>query len=67
MASPRHTAERLTAVEARIADIESGYGQTIYRLERRTVRTELGVARILQHLGLAPVDDEHVDQVLDES
>lgn len=67
MAPSIQTTERLTAVEARIADIENGYGQTIYRLERRTVRTELGVARILQHLGLEEVGDEQVDHVLDES
>jgi hypothetical protein len=57
---------RLEAVEARLTDIEGGYSQTMYRLHRRAVRTDLAVGRILAHLGVdAPTEDE-IDAVMDE-
>lgn len=59
--------QRLQAVEARLAEIEGGYGQTLYRLHRRAVRTDLAMDRILGHLGLAAPTDDEVDAALDET
>jgi hypothetical protein len=60
--------QRLQAVEARLAEIEGGYGgQTLYRLHRRAVHTDLAVGTILGHLGLAAPTDDEVDAALDES
>lgn len=59
--------QRVTALESRLADIEGGYGQTLYRLERRAVRAELDLGKILSHLGATPTTEEEIDQRLDES
>lgn len=59
-------AQRLSAVETRLSEIENGYGATMYRMERRMVRTELMVERIISHLGLTPVSAAEVDGILDE-
>lgn len=59
--------QRLQAVEARLAEIEGGYGQTLYRPHRRAVHTDLAMGRILGHLGLAAPTDEEVDAALDDS
>lgn len=60
-------AQRLAVVEARLAELENSYGATLYRMERRMVRTELWLTRIAERLGeiSAPTDAE-VDAVLDE-
>lgn len=58
-------AQRLSAVEARLAEIENGYGQVIYGMRRELVRVSLGVARIMDHLELPPVNDREVDEYLD--
>ncbi|MGV9678060.1 hypothetical protein ACWDSJ_22520 [Nocardia sp. NPDC003482] len=60
---------RVTKLEGRVTDIEESHGASIYRLERRSIRSELiesqlvdgvnylqaGMARILQHFGLPPI------------
>jgi hypothetical protein len=62
----RTTEARLRAVEARLAEIEGGYGESIYPLHRGTVQANLGISRVLQHLGLPQVTDDEVDAALDE-
>jgi hypothetical protein len=59
--------QRLAAVEARLAEIENGYGQVIYTMRRDLVRVSLGMSRILQHLNLDAVTDAEVDAILDET
>ena len=68
MAAPslRTLEARLRAVEARIAEIEGGYGETLYQLNRRATRTDLRLARMLDHLGVVDVTDDEVDAALDE-
>ena len=53
------------ALEARLADVEGGYGDTLYKLHRASVRNDLRLAKVLGHLGIADVTDD-VDAVLDE-
>ena len=62
-----HTLEqRLRAVESRLADVEDGYGQTLYRLDRRTVALELGMERLLAHFNLPAPNESDVDARLDK-
>ncbi|MGH3697318.1 MAG: hypothetical protein ACRDRX_25590 [Pseudonocardiaceae bacterium] len=66
MTSSLHTlAQRLRTVEARLAEIEGGYGETIYRLRREVVSVRIGQGRILTHLGLPEVTSEEIDTALD--
>lgn len=57
---------RVRAVEARLAELEEGYGATLYQLKRHAVRTDLRLARVLEHLGAPDVTDEEVEAALDE-
>jgi hypothetical protein len=58
-------AARLAATEARLADIEGGYGRTIYRLERSAVRLELNLGTVMEQLGVTAATEDEVDAVLD--
>lgn len=58
---------RIEALEARLAEIEGGYGATLYQLHRRAVRTDLSLGKMLDHLGLTPPTDDEVDAVLDQN
>jgi hypothetical protein len=53
------------ALEARLAEVEGGYGDTLYKLHRASVRTDLRLAKVLDHLSIADVADDDVDAVLD--
>jgi hypothetical protein len=55
----------MAALEARLADVEGGYGETIYKLHRMSIKTN--VTQIINHLGLEPATEADVDNVLDES
>ncbi|HEY1968921.1 MAG TPA: hypothetical protein VGH89_13305 [Pseudonocardia sp.] len=59
-------ARRLDAVEARLRDLEDPYAETMYQLRRGMVRNEMRMTRVLEHLGIADVSDDQVDQALDE-
>jgi hypothetical protein len=66
MASLQTLERRILALEARLADLEGGYGETLYRLHRASVRTDLRLSKVLEHLGIADVSEEEVDSALDE-
>jgi hypothetical protein len=66
MATLQTLERRIAALEARLADIEGGYGDTLYKLRRDTVEAKLGIAQILNHLQLKPVSRETIDAALDE-
>jgi hypothetical protein len=66
MASLQTLERRILALEARLADLEGGYGETLYRLHRASVRTDLRLSKVLGHLGIADVSEEEVDSALDE-
>jgi hypothetical protein len=57
---------RLALVEARLAELESAYGDTLYKLHRRAIMTDLNVAKVLDHLGIASATDIEVDAALEE-
>jgi hypothetical protein len=57
---------RMAALEARLADVEGGHGETIYKLHWTTTKINLDLAKILNHLGLEPTAAADVDATLDE-
>lgn len=62
-----HTLERrIAALEARLTDVEGGYGETIYKLHRSAMRNDLRMARVLDHLKIADVTDAMIDRALDD-
>jgi hypothetical protein len=65
MASLQTLERRIAALEARLADVEGGYGDTLCKLHRASVKADLRTARILERLGIEGVSDEVVDQALD--
>lgn len=66
MASLRTLERRIIALEARLAEVGGGYGETVYRLQREMVHTGMDVRKILNHLSVSPTSDEEVDNALDE-
>ena len=65
MASLQTLERRILALEARVADVEGGYGDTLYKLRRASVKAELRTARVLERLEIQDVSDEEVDDALD--
>jgi hypothetical protein len=55
------------ALEARLAEVEGGYGDTLYGLQRASVKADLRMAKVLDHLNINDVSDEDVDDALDEA
>lgn len=66
MASLQTLERRILALEARLADVEGGYGATLYKLHRASVKSELRAAKILGRLEIEDVTDEEVDTVRDQ-
>jgi uncharacterized coiled-coil protein SlyX len=65
MASLQTLERRILALEARLAEVEGRYGDTLYKLHRSSVRTDLRMAKMLDHLSIADVSDDDVDAALD--
>lgn len=63
--SLRSLEQRVRALEARIAEVEGGYGDTLYQLHRASVRNDLRIARVLGHLDIPDVSEDDVDAALD--
>jgi hypothetical protein len=66
MASLQTLERRILALEARLADVEGGSGDTRYKLHRSSVKTDLRIAKILKRLEIDDVSDEEIDTALDE-
>jgi hypothetical protein len=66
MASLQTLERRMLALEARLADVEGGYGDTLYKLHRASVKTDLRISKILERLEIDDVSDEEIDTALDE-
>ncbi len=66
MASFQTLERRILALEAHLADVEGGYGDTLYKLHRASVKADLRTAKILQRLDIEDVADEQIDNALDE-
>ncbi len=57
---------RILALEARLADVEGGYGDTLYKLHRTSVKADLRTVKILERLEIEDVSDEEIDNASDE-
>jgi hypothetical protein len=66
MASLQTLERRILALEARLADVEGGYGDTLYKLHRASIKADLRTAKILERLEIEDVTDDEVDAVLDQ-
>jgi hypothetical protein len=65
--APLRTLERrILALEARLAAVEGGYGDTLHKLHRASVKADLRTTKILQRLEIDDVSDEEIDAALDE-
>jgi hypothetical protein len=54
MASLATLEQRIRALEARLAEVEGGYGDTLYRLRRDSIGTRIELGRLLDQAGVAP-------------
>lgn len=66
VASLQTLERRILALEARLADVEGGYGESIYRMHRAVVKNDLRMTRLLDHLKVADVTEDESDAALDE-
>ena len=57
---------QIIALESRLAEIEGGYGDTLYRLHRASVKADLRMGRVLEQLKVEDVSDDDIDRAMDE-
>lgn len=50
VASIQTLERRIAALEARLADVEGRYGETLYHLRRAAIKSGLRLGKILEHL-----------------
>ncbi|WP_322748178.1 MULTISPECIES: hypothetical protein [unclassified Frankia] len=67
MASLQTLERRILALEARLAEIEGGYGDTLYKLHRASIKSELRMSKILEHLKIDDVAEGDANDALDET
>jgi hypothetical protein len=67
VASLQTLERRILALEARLADVEGGYGETLFKLHRASVKTDLRMSKILNRFDIPDVSDEEVDAAMDEA
>jgi hypothetical protein len=66
MASLQTLERRILALEARLADVEGGYGDTLYKLHRASIKADLRTAKIMERFDIEDVSGEEIDNALDE-
>ncbi len=66
MASLQTLERRILALEARLAEVEGGYGNKLYKLHRASAKSDLRVAKILNYLKIEDVSEEDIERALDE-
>jgi hypothetical protein len=66
MASLQTLERRIVALEARLAEIEGGYGESIYKMRRTIVKADLRMARVLDRLEIEDVSDDNIDAAMDD-
>jgi hypothetical protein len=67
MASLQTLERRILALEARLAEVEGGYGDTIFKLHRASVKADLRMSKVLNRLDVPDVTDDEVDAAMDEA
>lgn len=66
MASLQTLERRIQALEARLSEVEGGYGDSIYKLHRHSDEVKLNVNKVLGHLGVAAATAAEVDAAIDD-
>jgi hypothetical protein len=66
VASIQTLERRIAALEARLADIEGGYGDALYHLRRASIKSELRLGKILDHFHIDDITEDDVDNILNE-
>jgi hypothetical protein len=61
VASLQTLERRIMALEARLAGIEGGCGETLFKLHRASVRTDLRMSKILDRLDIPDVTADDID------
>lgn len=56
---------RIRKVEDRVTEIESVYGDSLYRLHRFRARTEMRLARMMHAMNVEDITEDDVDEFLD--
>lgn len=64
MASIHALERRIAALEGRLADVEGGDGDTLYKLHHHAIGTDLTIGRVAAHLGATPASDDDTDAAL---
>lgn len=67
VASTQTLERRILAVETRLAEVEGAYGETLYKLHRASVKSDLRTARILEALKIRDVSEDEIDNAMDEA
>ena len=68
MTTLKNHERRITTLEACVVDIKeilASHSESIYRLERGDIENRLGMRMIIEHLGLIPITEHQIDEVLD--
>jgi len=61
----RTLARRISVLEQRLNEIEQGYGESICRLSRRAIRTDIRLGRMAKQMGVPSATEAEVDAVLE--
>ena len=56
---------RVRALEVRVAEVETSFGESIYGLERKITKADLRWVKLMEHLGVPDVTEAEVDEALD--
>ncbi len=57
MASLQALERRILALEVRLAEVEGGYGNTLYKLHCASAKSDLGMAKVINHLEIEDGSD----------
>lgn len=57
---------RITAVEARLAEVEVSHGESIYKLQREVVQNNLRWRKLFSLMNTTDVTSDEVDDELDQ-
>jgi hypothetical protein len=57
---------RLALVEARLADLEGPYAETMYRLHRKVTGLDITIGRMANAAGVAVATNADIDAALDK-
>ncbi|MGF6884142.1 hypothetical protein ABIA39_003617 [Nocardia sp. GAS34] len=63
--SPESLERRVAALESRVGEAEAEFGETVWRIHREVIRTQITLAELAAHSGVVLACDDEVDDVLE--